>query len=227
MSNGLIKSRLFDAAVNDTDLVPETLFGFAKFVVQMGDALAAKILQFHPLQVVPDSLSWVQLRRIAGELLQMNPLGRPSAQVILHHSAAVDGGTIPQHQQLPSNMPTQVLEEPDYILSSVGPLLYHQVQLASQGDASHGRQVVSAQGGPDDGSLTHRSVGAHLARQQVEPRLVRKDHRPSFFYRLFLIWGQRSSFQRWMAASLRWLARCIGFWLLQPQAFKMRPTWSG
>jgi hypothetical protein len=57
MSNDLIKSWLFDAALNDTDLVPETLLGFAKFVVQMGDAVAAKVLQFHLLQVVPDSLS--------------------------------------------------------------------------------------------------------------------------------------------------------------------------
>lgn len=44
MSSDLIKSRLLDAALNDTGLMPKTLFGFAQFVVQMRDALAAPIL---------------------------------------------------------------------------------------------------------------------------------------------------------------------------------------
>jgi len=44
---------------------------------------------------------------------------------------------------------------------------------------------------------------------------------------LFLISGQRSSFQRLIASSLRWLARWTGFWLLQPQVFRIRPTWEG
>jgi hypothetical protein len=39
--------------------------------------------------------------------------------------------------------------------------------------------------------------------------------------------GQRSSFQRWMAVSSRWVARRSGFCRLQPPIFKMRPTWEG
>jgi hypothetical protein len=30
----------------------EPLFGLAQFIVEMGDALAAKVLQLHPYQVV-------------------------------------------------------------------------------------------------------------------------------------------------------------------------------
>jgi hypothetical protein len=71
MSSDLIKSRLFDAALNDTDLVPETLFGFAKFVVQMGDALTTPVLQFHPFQMASDPFTRVQLWRISRKLLQM------------------------------------------------------------------------------------------------------------------------------------------------------------
>ena len=70
-------------------------------------------------------------------------------------------------------------------------------------------------------------IGAYLAGQQVEAGLVGKDHRSSFFYRLFLTWGQCSSFHRWIASSFLWVARCTGFWWLQPQAFRMRPTWAG
>src|ERR671917_703777 len=227
MSSNLIKSRLLDAALNDTGLVPKALFGFAQFVVQVRDALATPVLQFHPLQIVPNPLGWVQLWRIAGKLLQVNPVSSVSSQVLLYQPAAVDGSSIPQHQQLPHNMLPQVLEEPNHILPSVGPLLDHQVQLAFWGDTAHHRQVVSAQGSTNEGGLAHWGIGPHHPRQQVEPSLVHKDQSPALLYRLFLIWGQPSSFHRWMTASFRWVARCTGFWRLQPPAFKMRPTWAG
>jgi hypothetical protein len=62
--------------IGDIGLVPEALFGLAEFIIEVGDAVTTKILQFHPLQVVPDSLSRVQLRRIAWKLLQVNLTGR-------------------------------------------------------------------------------------------------------------------------------------------------------
>src|ERR671915_2499936 len=100
MSSDLIKSRLLDAALNDTGLMPKTLFGFAQFVVQMRDALAAPILQFHPFQVVPDPLGWVQLWRVARQLLQVNPVSGTVTQILLDYPATVDGSPIPNHQQL-------------------------------------------------------------------------------------------------------------------------------
>jgi hypothetical protein len=152
--------------------MPEAFFGLAQLVIQVGDALATPVLQFHPFQIVPDALSWVQLWGIAGELLQVNPLGCTSAQVLLHCLAAVDGSTIPDEQQLPSNMPQQVLEEPNYILPSVGSLLHHQIQLAFRSDASHSRKMFSAQRSTNDGGLAHWGVGSYYPRQQVETGLV-------------------------------------------------------
>src|SRR5918992_3881616 len=144
--------------------MPEAFFGLAQFIVQVGDALATLVLQFHPLQIVPDPLSRVQLWSIAGELLQVNPGGRASAQVVLHCFAPVDGSTIPDDQQLPSNMPPQVPKEPDYILPSVGFLLHHQVQLASWCDASHSRKMVSAQGSTNHRSLSYWGIGSYHSR---------------------------------------------------------------
>jgi hypothetical protein len=69
---------------------------------------------------------------------------------------------IPDDQQLASNIPQQVFEESNYILPSVGPLLHYQVQFAFWCNDAHSRKVVSAQGGADNGGLTHRGVGAHL-----------------------------------------------------------------
>jgi hypothetical protein len=152
--------------------MPEAFFGLTQLVIQVGDALATLVLQLHPFQIVPDSLRWVQLWGIAGELLQMNPLGRPSAQVLLHCLAAVDGSPIPGNQQLPRDMPQQVPKEPDYILPAVGSLLYHQVQLAFRGDASHNRKMFSAQRSTNNGSLAHWGVGSYHPRQQVETGLV-------------------------------------------------------
>jgi hypothetical protein len=78
---------LFDAAQDDSGLVPEALFGLGQFVVQVRKALTTPVLQFYPFQVVPDPLSRVQLRRISWQLLQVNTAGRTTAQVLLHHPA--------------------------------------------------------------------------------------------------------------------------------------------
>jgi hypothetical protein len=37
--------------------MPEAFFGLAQFIVEMGDALATPVLQFHPFQIVPEPLS--------------------------------------------------------------------------------------------------------------------------------------------------------------------------
>ena len=93
----------------------EAVGGLAQFIVEMGDTVAAKVLQFHPFQVVPDPLAGVQLRRIARQLLQVNPASGTVTQVVLHHPAAVDGRPIPPHQQLSSNMACQMLQEPHHV----------------------------------------------------------------------------------------------------------------
>src|SRR5688572_25085265 len=126
--------------------MPEPFPGLGKFVVEMGDTLAAKVLQLHPFQVTPDPLGWVQLRRIAGKLLQVNPAGRAVTQVLLDYSAPVDGSPVPQHQQLSRDVPRQVLEKTYHVYAPVSLFLHHQVELAFWSGASHSRQVVSAQG---------------------------------------------------------------------------------
>jgi hypothetical protein len=50
-------------------LVPQALFGLAKFLAQLPEILTTNVPQFHPFQVVPDTVVWIQLSDIAGELL--------------------------------------------------------------------------------------------------------------------------------------------------------------
>src|SRR5579875_328405 len=56
---------------------------------------------------------------------------------------------------------------------------------------------------------------------------VVKDDAPPIPTGLFLILGQRSLRQRWMASSSLSRARRSGFWALQPISRKMRQTWPG
>ena len=49
--------------------------GQAELAPQVLEVPAAHVPQFDPLEVVPDTLVRVQLRRVAGELLQAEALG--------------------------------------------------------------------------------------------------------------------------------------------------------
>lgn len=61
----MIEAGLFDAALNKIDLVREALFGLGQSIVQVGDALATRVLQSHPFEIALDPLSRIQLQHIA------------------------------------------------------------------------------------------------------------------------------------------------------------------
>ncbi len=63
----------------------------------------------------------------------------------------------------------------------------------------------------EDRSLSNGRIRAHHHGQQIEARLIYEDDAASLLLRLFLSAGQRSSFQRVIAASSRWLACTTGF----------------
>jgi len=78
-----------------------------------------------------------------------------------------------------------------------------------------------------DGCLAAGCIGAHHDGQQIDPRFVYEDDGAPFCGRLFFNLGQRSSLQRWISASLRCLARRIGFWGVQFRSLRIRLTWAG
>src|SRR5262249_17650472 len=51
---------------------------------------AADLGQLHALHVVPDALIAVQVGRVAGQLLQVHPFGRPAAQDVFDRLPAMD-----------------------------------------------------------------------------------------------------------------------------------------
>src|ERR671918_723855 len=189
--------------------------------------LTDNILQLHPFQVVPDPFIGVQLGGIGWQLLQMDPLPSWTGQEGFEHLAPVDGTAVPDDQQPHRDVGGQLLQEPRRIYTPEGPVLYPGVQPAMGGDATDYRQMVSAEGYPEHRGLAPGGIGLDYQGQQVAAGLVYKDDGPAFVSGLFFRTGQRSSCQRRMAASSRWLARFRGFWRLQLYCLRMRPTWEG
>src|SRR5918992_3707892 len=189
--------------------------------------LTDDILQLHPLQVVPDPLIRIQLGGIGGQLLQMDPLPSWARQEGFDLLAPVDGVAIPDHQQPHRDLGGQVPQERRPTYTPEGPVLYPGVQPALGSNAADHREMVSAEGCPEHWGLAPGGIGLDHQGQQVAAGLVYEDDAPAFVPGLFFRAGQRSSFQRRMAASSRWLARLRGFWRLQLYCLRMRPTWEG
>jgi hypothetical protein len=91
---------LVEAAVDDGALVAEPSRGQAQGVAQVTQRGAAQVPQFDPVQVVPDALVGIQVWRIAGQDLELDACRSTGRQERLHGLAMMDGGTIPDHQQL-------------------------------------------------------------------------------------------------------------------------------
>src|ERR687891_675150 len=189
--------------------------------------LTDDILQLHPFQVVPDPLIGVQLGGVGWQLLQMDSLTSRAGQKGFDLLAPVDGTAIPDDQQAHRDVSGQVPQETGRIPTTEGPVLYLGVQPAMGGDAADHRQMVPAERGPEKRGLAPGGIGPYHQGQQVTAGLVYEDDGSAFVPGLFFRAGQRSSFQRWMASSSRWLARFRGFWRLQLYCLRMRPTWEG
>jgi hypothetical protein len=213
-----------NAALDDVPLVAEAGGSEPELASQMREILAADVAQLDVLEVGPDALVGVQVRRVAGESLQLEAPGCPLGQEVLDRLATMDRGAVPQDQELAGKVPQQVLQEADDIRALVGLLLHLHQQPPVLGNAADDRQVIAAQRQAEDRRLAAWGVGPDGAGQQVEAGLVDPDDSPTFLFRPFLRAGQRSVRHTSIAASFRWLARWTGFCTLQPAARRRLPT---
>src|SRR5262245_57774224 len=143
-----------DASLNDPALVAKPLGRQAQVVTEGRQVSTAEIPQLHPLQVVPDTLVWMQIRRVAGQLLQMDASGTPAGQEVLNGLPPVNGRAIPDHQQRTGDVPQQVPEEAHNILTAQGPLLDQQQELAIRSNPTDGREVIVGQRDPQERGLS-------------------------------------------------------------------------
>jgi len=190
-------------------------------VTQIG---AADIGQLDALEVVPDALIWVEIGRVAGQLLQLQALGRSRAQEVLDRLPMMNRGPIPDDEQLARNLAQHHAQKVDDRLPVIAILAHLQEQAPIQGDGADGREMVVGEWHMQDGGLSARRPRAQRQGQQIEARFVYPDDGRSLLLRPFLRAGQRSSCHAAILASLRCVARVMGCCRLQPHCLKRRLT---
>jgi len=151
----------------------------------MDQILADYVLQLNVLQIAPDALVRVQLRRIARELFQIDARCSAMSKKVFHIMPPVDRRPVPNDQQFAWNMPQQMLQEADAVGTPDRPVLYTHVELSRRGDTTDRRKMITGQIRADDGCLAYGGVGSHYCRQQVESRFVHPNESPPFVYRFF------------------------------------------
>src|SRR5258706_4699492 len=218
---------LGNTATQHPPLVAHPLFGAAQGLAKSRQVRTADIAEFPSLEIVPQPFDRIELRRIAGQLLQMQPSGRPPSQELLDGLAPMNRRAIPDQEQLAGDLPQEHPQETDNVRRVIALLLGLQEQPPIGGEAADRRQMVMGQRHPQDRGVAPRGPGPHGHGQQVEAGLVYPDDRPPLVIRFFLRAGQRACHQRAMASSSRWAARSTGRWTLCSRRCSSRYTWAG
>ena len=216
-----------ETLLQDIPSMAETFFSSSKLIGNLGHICAADILQFAAFEQIPDPLLRIEFGRIAWEAFQMEPFGRTSREKVLDRLRPVDRCAIPDHQELAGNLAQQEAQEAHDGLRIIGMVLRLHEESPIRGDPANRREMIPGQLHPQHGRLPTWRVGAHCHGQQVKTGLIYEDDRSFFLFGLFLSAGQRSAFQLRIASSLRWVARCTGFWTLCLRARRMRLQWAG
>jgi hypothetical protein len=100
----------------------------------------------------------------------------------------------------------------------------HCIQLSTHCDTAHGSQVIPRLDAVQNRCLATGRIGAHQARQQIEPGFIHKNNRVAVPQRLFLSSGHTVTRHSWMRASSRWIARVMGICGVQRRVLSKRET---
>ena len=153
------------------------LAGGAELPSRFLQILTAEIAHLDVLEMPPDAFFRIQLRRIAGEALEMDPLSRPVAQILPDGFAAVDRRAIPDDQQLARDMALQVIQEADHLGARDRRLVDLEVQPALEPDRPDHRTMIAAERVMQDRRLAPRRVAAHHRGQKIEAALIEEEQR--------------------------------------------------
>lgn len=203
--------------MDDLRLGAQALLGQPHLLGQLRQVVTTDVAQLDPFEVVPDPLVRVEVRRIAGQLLQMQAMGGAVAQEVFDDVAAVDRRPIPDHGDVAGDLVEQRAQESHHPAGVIRLFLEVEKEVARERDAADDREMVARQRDAQYRGLAGWRPGAHRQRQQVERRLVYPDDGGLLFVGPFLMAGQRSSAHCRSAASLRWVARARGCWRLHPR----------
>ncbi len=155
------------------------------------------------LEIVPNPLIRVQLRRIAWKTFQVQARGGSLGQILLEQFAPMDCRSIPNDQQLASDLLLQLIEEGDDAPAIEGGFAHLKIQVACRGDGADDRQMIACQFVVQNGRLSFRCPGADYARQRVEAAFIQEEQSSPFLCRLFFSRREAAA-----PAILGWLLHC-------------------
>ena len=89
--------------------------------------------------------------------------------------AIVNWGTIPDNQQLRTNLSLELLEKADHISTTECPILPTHMHLTGRRDRANQRPMITGQCLVEDGRLTDRGIGADDCGQQIKAGLIEKE----------------------------------------------------
>jgi hypothetical protein len=125
------------AGVDRRLAMAQPLFGSLYLQGQIGQITTTPILEFAPLEQIPDALLWSEFRRIAGQAFEMDPSGGSSRQEGFDHLAAMNRRAIPDDQQLAGQFAQEEPSEAHDIHSGVPVVLHLKEQLSVRRDRSN------------------------------------------------------------------------------------------
>lgn len=161
-------------------LAAEPTDGQSEFPGEFIEIVAAPVPQLDPLEQIPDALIGVELRGVAGQAFQVQPLRCTGGEEVLDRLTVMDRRTVPDHQQLAPHVPQQLAEEGDDRRPAERlPLDVGEQPPVRRDGADHG-EVVARERDAQDGSLTAWGIGARDERQQIEGGLVYEEDRAVF-----------------------------------------------
>ena len=164
---------------------------------------AAHVAQFDPLEVGPEAFTWIQLRGISREALEMDPVGSAVGQKAVDHTAAMNRGAIPDDDHRAGHLAQHVLQQGHHIYRGEGAVLALEIQLPLGGDGANGREMIASPPFFQDRRVPPGRIGADDAGEGIEARFI--DEKDALPLRLRPLWiaGQVSWRQRTIAASSR------------------------
>ena len=176
-----------DAALEDLSRVAQPLVGPPQRARQRREVVTTDGAQFTALQLRPDPCDRVEVgrRRLAGQRLQMDPLGRASGQEVLARRAAVTGRPIPDAEECARDRAPPHPQDPHHrgAVRRSGRGLQQATAVPAQRPA--GRAVSAGEGDAQQRRLGTPRPGSPLMGEQRTPRRISPDQTPVFVGRFF------------------------------------------
>jgi len=148
--------------------------------------MTTDILEFNMFQIVPDTLIWIQIRCIPWETFQPDPCGGASGQKVFDGLTAMNGGAVPDNEQLALDGGLQLLQKGDDGNAVVSCGLHRQVDLTRRRNGADYRVMVMRELAAQQRRFADWGPGADNPWQQIESRFVNEENRAAFRYGSFL-----------------------------------------